>query len=331
MKSDGIVDGGTVTERRIGLVLGGGGVLGGAWAAGALSAVAEQLDRTLRELDCIVGTSAGSLLAAQIRCGMSPDELLDIEHRPVSFRGSAELDQLLSRGAPFALYPRIGSPRMLLSAMTRPLSVRPMALATAIMPRGRVKLDPVTQIVRSAVGHAEQRGVVFIGGWPATGQTWIVATNYDNGRRAVFGHPTGPRASLEEAVLASCSVPGWFAPTFIRGRRYVDGGVCSVTSLDLLRSAALDHIYVLAPLASLVYDRAGGHLARAERVIRRLVTRQLISEVRLVRRTGTVLTLLMPGPEDLARMGPNVMDPSRRAQVADTSMRTSRAALRALA
>jgi NTE family protein len=38
--------------------------------------------------------------------------------------------------------------------------------------------------------------------------------------------------------------------------------------------------------------------------------------------------MMTPGPEDLAVMGANVMDPARRQNVLDTSLRTSAAALR---
>ena len=49
----------------------------------------------------------------------------------------------------------------------------------------------------------------------------------------------------------------------------------------------------------------------------------------MLRARGTEVTLLTPGPEDLAAMGVNLMDPRRRAPVLDTSLRTSAAALAA--
>ena len=45
-------------SRRIGLVLGAGGVLGAAWTAGALAALQERVDRPLGTVDLVVGTSA---------------------------------------------------------------------------------------------------------------------------------------------------------------------------------------------------------------------------------------------------------------------------------
>ena len=46
-----------------------------------------------------------------------------------------------------------------------------------------------------------------------------------------------------------------------------------------------------------------------------------------MRACGTRVTLLTPGPEDLAAMGANVMDPRRRQPVLDISLRTSAATL----
>ena len=79
-----------------------------------------------------------------------------------------------------------------------------------------------------------------------------MAVDYESGRRVAFGRPGSPAVSLPDAVVASCSIPGWYEPKVINGRRYIDGGVRSSTSLDLLARVDLDEVYVLAPMAS--YD-----------------------------------------------------------------------------
>jgi len=53
----------------------------------------------------------------------------------------------------------------------------------------------------------------------------------------------------------------------------------------------------------------------------------MLREVRALRAAGIGVTVLTPGPEDLAVMGVNLMDPRRRRLVFDTSMVTSAAAL----
>ena len=53
---------------RIGLVLGAGGVLGAAWMTGALPALQERLPCAINDVEVMVGTSAGSVVAAALRC-----------------------------------------------------------------------------------------------------------------------------------------------------------------------------------------------------------------------------------------------------------------------
>src|SRR5919108_378861 len=123
-------------------------------------------------------------------------------------------------------------------------------------------------------------------GWAPGGETWVMAVDYDSGRRVAFGRAGAPPATLPEAGVAVCSIPGWYRPTVIRGRRYVDGGVHSTTSLDLLAGADLDEVYVLAPMASFVMDAPRSPYARLERRLRRLITIGLLREVRRVRAGG---------------------------------------------
>jgi NTE family protein len=133
--------------------------------------------------------------------------------------------------------------------------------------------------------------------------------------------------SLADAVVASCSIPGWYEPKSIDGRRYVDGGVSSSTSLDLVARAGLDEVYVLAPMASYVMDRPWNPATQLERMVRRVVTLGLSRETGKVRATGARVTVLTPGPEDLAAIGANLMNPRARRVVLETSLRTSAAAL----
>jgi NTE family protein len=154
-----------------------------------------------------------------------------------------------------------------------------------------------------------------------------MAVDYESGRRVAFGRTGAPAAGLPDAVVASCSIPGWYEPKIINGRRYVDGGVRSSTSLDLLARVDLDEVYVLAPMASYLLDRPRNPAARVERLLRLLVTAALTRDVRRVEARGARVTVVTPGPEDLVAMGANLMDPARRLRVLETSLRTSRDAL----
>ena len=60
---------------RRGLVLGGGGTLGAAWMIGALRALEEETGLDVRGSQLIVGTSAGSILAALLGAGAGAEDL----------------------------------------------------------------------------------------------------------------------------------------------------------------------------------------------------------------------------------------------------------------
>jgi len=288
---------------RRGVVLGAGGVLGAAWTIGALAALQEQYRWDPREAEVLIGTSAGSVLAGALGCGIGVDTLLHHQQGIV----------------PPLPRPGIGSARGVLASALHPRRVTPMAAMSAILPQGRGTIEPVGQLIDAILPG---------GGWALHPSTWIVAMDYDTGRRTVFGREGSPAAPLRQATMASCAIPGWYAPVRIGSRRYVDGGACSPTSLDLLSRLGLDEVVVLSPMTSLDYDTPVSVAARIERRFRRLVTKRLIGEVKKVAATGTKVTLLGPGAEDLAGIGANLMDPRRREQVLRTSLRTSAAALR---
>lgn len=321
---------------RIGLVLGAGGLLGSAWTAGVLSLLAERLDRPLGDLDLVLGTSAGAVLGAALRCGMDVPELLahqrGIDPAAVPDRRPDDLPELRTielesgDGRPPVPLPMLGSPRLLALAAVSPCRMNPVVAASGLLPLGRRRM---TSLVRM-VDALQARGGAPADGWVPGNPLWVVALDYDSGRRVVFGRAGAPAASVAEAVLASCAIPGWFAPQVIGGRRYVDGGVASATSLALLArpgAPVLDEVYVLAPMAGYDYDRPTDPVAVVERRVRRLLTRWLDAEVSAVRELGTRVTVLTPGPADLRAMGGNLMNPRRRLQVLDTALSTSAAAL----
>ncbi len=310
---------------RIGVVLGAGGVLGAAWTAGALVALQQRLDRPLGEADLVVGTSAGSVLAAALRCGVSVDEI--VAHQ----RGEAHVElprlQELDRdsGGPLPPLPRLrlGSPRLLASTVWSPRRIHPLVAVSALVPKGRSQHVYLARLVDGLLARSGCE-------WPER-ETWIMSVDYGSGRRIAFGRPGAPAATMAEAVVASCSIPGWYAPKLIDGCYYVDGGVRSMTSLDLLSRTDLDEVYVLAPMASYVPSSPDGAIAFVERRIRRLITIGLTREARKVKAaTGAKVTVLTPGPEDLAALGVNPMDPSRRLQVLETSLRTAPGTLAAV-
>src|ERR1700736_4975932 len=82
---------------RMGLVLGAGGVLGGAWMAGALHALADRTQWYPRKADHIVGTSAGAVLAALGGAGVPPwllipESAANIFHGHIDSAGNLQIN-----------------------------------------------------------------------------------------------------------------------------------------------------------------------------------------------------------------------------------------------
>ena len=311
------------SRRRTGLVLGAGGVLGAAWMTGALASLADLLPCAAGDVDLIVGTSAGSVLAAALRCHAPFEDVVAWQ------RGQAtgllrESAALAAHDGPLPPLPRwrFGSVPLAWAALVTPHRVPPWVAASAWLPHGRGQHAALRSLVTGLQ-------VAFDGpssGW-ADDRTWISAVDYDSGQRVLFGRDGAPRASLPDAVVASCSIPGWYEPAVIGGRRYVDGGVRSMTSLDVLGGTDVQDIYVLAPMASTEPDHPLQPHLQMERGLRQVLTAVLVRQAKALAARGKRVTVLTPGPRDLAAMGINLMDPRRRQAVLELSFRTSADAL----
>ena len=309
---------------RRGLVLGGGGVLGGAWAVGALQAIEEVHGIDPRDFDVIVGTSAGSVLGALVAAGVSIDSLRDHQRgEPITEGPLAGYlwDYETATGGRRPSMPRLrgpGSVRLMASSLRHGLKMPPTAVLSAFMPVGNGSLERVGHLIDAITPFGE---------WSPHPALWIVAMDYEAGHRVVFGREDAPPAPLADAVMASCAIPGWFEPVTIDDRTYIDGGAWSATSADVLVGRGLDEVYVVAPMVSFETDEPGTLLTRLERRWRGSVTRRCESEVEELRKDGARVTVLGPGREDLEAMGGNIMDGRRRLEVLETSLKTSRVAL----
>ncbi|MBN1092076.1 patatin-like phospholipase family protein [Blastococcus sp. TML/M2B] len=203
------------------LVLGGGGVAGIAWELGLLSGwAAEGVDVTAADL--VVGTSAGSVVGAQVR--------LD-----------GDLQALYAR----QLLPPVGEMKVDfdgVSAMT--VFADAMKGATGEQD-ARARLGAVALSI-DAVPEAERRAIIEgrIGDpeWPS-GRLVITAVDTADGEFLPFDSTSGVR--LLDAVTASCAVPGVWPPVTVDGRRLMDGGMRSVTNADL--AAGCEKVLIVTP------------------------------------------------------------------------------------
>src|SRR5215211_4785387 len=307
---------------KVGLVLGAGGVLGGAWHTGALHALAGETGWDPGSAEYIVGTSAGSVIGSLVAAGILPwfmvahssgesfDGLTGPDGRPASEADRSAGGSLrLHRGLP-SLGP--GSLRMGFATLSNPLRHTPFQLLAGWAPIGLVSTESIKDTVRRAVSTR----------WVEHQSFWAVATDYRSGKRVPFGRIDSPPSELADAVAASCAIPGFFRPVEIGGRRYVDGGVCSVSNLDLLAGRGLDLVICLNPLSSREEEGSLNPIARLNQATRRLSGRRLGHEARKVRAYGAEVLLIQPTAEDLEVMGGNMMSGKRRHDVIETAVGT---------
>jgi NTE family protein len=294
---------------------------------GALRAVEQVQGVDATESDILVGTSAGSVLAALLSRGITTGELTR-HHQGTPLPGdlAIEWDYDTITGGPLPPRPsfRPGSPRLLAAALRHPRQIGPILGLSAVLPTGRGSLAPIREAISQAIAVTDAQRPRPSGRLLPV--PWIVATDYRTGARVAFGRDLS--ADLAAAVVASCAIPAWYAPVTIDGERYIDGGTVSNTSCDLLLDQAMDEVYVLAPAASFQDVAAGTTRGeRVERWIRRIVTRSVRAEVKQLRDRGTRVVVVTPTTEDLALIGVNLMNPSRRRDVLETASRTATAQL----
>src|SRR3954453_7160580 len=305
---------------RVGLVLGAGGVIGGAWLMGALEALEAETGWRAADAEQIVGTSAGAVIGALAAAGVPPeymsayatgetlDDVAEAEERAAATaRRASAGDYHLQWGFP-PIGP--GSWRLAMSTLLQPHRHSPAALIAGWLPRGVVSTAAIRAVVDTFVGDE----------WPD--RFWAVAADYGTGRRVAFGRDDAPGADLADAVAASCAIPGFYYPVTIDGRRYVDGGLWSTSNLDILRNERLDLVICLNPTSSLHPPLAWNPVERTAAATRTLSGRRLGSEAKKLRAKGTGVVLVQPTSEDLDQMGPNLMSRRNPNPVIETAIRT---------
>jgi NTE family protein len=195
---------------RRALVLGAGGPAASSWETGVITGLADEgID--VRNADLIVGTSAGSRVAAQITSGRGLEELFDRQLHPQPVAGIAvtvdfkklKADYVRARegdGGDIGFLKRMGS--LAVSASTESEAERLKEVASQLL--------------------ADT--------WPMQ-RVLAVAVDTETGERRAFERSSG--VPLRDAVAASGAAPGMSPAITIEGRRYMDGGVYSTDNTDL--------------------------------------------------------------------------------------------------
>jgi NTE family protein len=153
-------------------------------------------------------------------------------------------------------------------------------------------------LTSSRVSETERLGVIASRlpshQWPER-KLLITAVDAGDGRFVVWDRDSG--VPLVQAVAASCAVPGVWPPVGIDGRRYMDGGVRSINNSDL--AAGYDPVAILAPYTL----GLEGSL-----------------EDEVVALGDASVVIVSPDREALEAIGPNPLDPGRRAEALEAGL-----------
>ncbi|MFJ3212553.1 patatin-like phospholipase family protein [Streptomyces flaveolus] len=268
------------------LVLGGGGVAGIAWTTGLLAGLAD-VGQDFTSADVIVGTSAGSTVAAQLGSGLGLEELYARQTVPrlQAAEIMAEVDAESFGARITTALQEAGS----VPEMRRTMGAFALSASTVPEPERRA-------VIESRLPSHE---------WPER-TLKIVAVDAETGEPRVFTSASG--VGLVDAVAASCAVPGVWPPVTIDGRRYIDGGIRSGENADYAVGAS--RVLVIAPMGTAETFPSEKPLAQA---------------VEELRAGGADVAIVGPDNASLAAIGANPLDPSTREPAAEAGRAQGRA------
>jgi NTE family protein len=269
------------------LVLSGGGPVGIAWEAGiAVGLAGGGVDLSLADL--IVGTSAGSVVGANIALGR------DMEQALQAFSEAAL--QSTTTDTPEAVPLSSGAGEGL-SALFAVIAEAASGKRTAEEARaliGKFALEAKTA--------PEEAFLAFFSDFD--GEEWprrYRCTAVDASTGAFVAWDGSAGESLQRAIGSSCAVPGLFPPITVNGRRYVDGGMRSVANADL----AVGHDAVLivtlsgeipAEMASLIDPKMAEFLNAGSR------------EVATLEASGSIVRVISPSEDFTSYVAMNLMN-----------------------
>jgi NTE family protein len=263
------------------LVLAGGGVVGEAWMTGLLAGIEDEAGADVRGVEAFVGTSAGAIVAARLAAGKA----LRRPRGPTAAAAAPEADG--RRYGMLRTAARWGW------AATSPLAPVATALAApggALVRSAMLSRAPDTGRTLGRLHDEVQRS-----GARFDGRLRVCCVDRRSGRRVVFGAPGAPRATVADAVTASCAIPWVFAPVRIGERDYVDGGVWSVTNLDAAPARRDTQVLCLDPTASL------------RSPVRQAFRVAISVELQVLRRRGARVLHVGPDAEAAQAMGTDFM------------------------
>lgn len=335
------------SRPRIGLALAGGGPFGAIYEIGALVALQECLEGLdLNELDCYVGVSAGSFIAAALANGIPIAEIHRLFIAGARGRG-ALTPELFMRPAlrEYLRRARRLAPLMAKSAWRyarHPLARSPFeALAElgGALPTGIFDNERIHEYLASAFtqpGHTND--------FRKLGRRlYLVATDLDSGESVSFGRPRHKHVPISRAVQASAALPGLFPPVEVDGRHFVDGALKKTLHASEALADGMQLVLCVNPIvpydAKLAARRRGARHARLVEGGLPAVLSQTFRAVIHSRMTaglskydaqypGADVVLFEPEPDDSEIFFTNVFSYARRQRVCEHAYERTRSDLR---
>lgn len=272
------------------------------------------------DADVIIGSSAGSVVGAYLRSGMTTEDMwllargLHPTHK--SFGGSGDDKPALfvpTFSNPFEIVRHmIGSSYVLARALS-PFPLRPPAFLKAAFPGGLF-----------AMAEGEQRFAEELPAeWPDK-DLWLTTIDIVSGRRIVLGRQGSPRVDLPRAVLASAAIPGVYPPVQVGRRSLIDGGTQSTSNLDLAVQYGADRIIAVVPMAFDTVEPPGV----LGRLMRQIPARRLSSEVALANRRGIEVLMFRPSAAEVSSHSMNLMRSAGLEKIAESAFEETLKALK---
>lgn len=260
------------------LVLSLGGETGIAWEVGILWGLKEGgVDVT--DVNLIIGTSAGSILGAQITSGISLEELYKFQLKPIEETKEKVLD------------------------MHKFIQIKTEA----------IKNSSDAQTARAYMGKAafnvktmsEEEHLELIASrlpkkdWNQKIELIVNTVDAETGELVTFDNDSG--VPLLNAVAASSAAPGVYQPVKINGRYYVDGALSSGTNADL----AKDKDKVLIVVAVLALTEKPSTFTSSNRIT-------FEDELKVLEKSGSGVMVITPDEAALRVEGTNTLDLKKR-------------------
>lgn len=210
----------------IGLALSGGGAKGLAHIG-----VIEALRDYGVNIDCIAGTSSGSIIASLYAAGYTPNEMLRIVN--------ANKDKIIDidRNIGFKFLGSLMNKKVSIKGFIKGNSLEKM-LRHILKQKAIEDISDVTIPLAIPVVDLNTGEIVYFWNKEESSRTCLIEDNTKYDDEPSY-YTTGELASI---IRASCSVPGVFVPKQINDDYYVDGGVRVNTPVEVLRKMGADKI-----------------------------------------------------------------------------------------